>query len=124
MGVVCKSCGARAETPYTMLGAPLVCGVCGVRGVPKPLADERPSNTGYALTFADFRRLVEDPWCRPSVAPLLRKWFGYELEPAGEAVLIRARGGEEADAVKVHQLIQDDEAKQASLYRAAMTLWR
>ena len=67
---------------------------------------------------------MSDPDYRPSVAPLLRRWFGYELEAAGDTVRMRSRDGREVDSLSLHLEIQGDEEKQSALYRAAMTLWR
>jgi hypothetical protein len=80
--------------------------------------------TGYEITFADFQRLLSDPDYRPSVAPLLHQWFGYELEMSGDVVCIRARDGEEIEPLSLHRKIQEDSPKQQALYRTAMTLWR
>jgi hypothetical protein len=107
-----------------MLGAPAVCTACGERAVPKVAPGARPADTGYALTFSDFHRLVSDADDTPAIVPLLREWFGYELEPPGGPALIRARDGREVDEVTLHRRIQADEPKQSALYRAAMTLWR
>ncbi len=102
----------------------MVCPACGELTVPKAAAGARPANTGYALTFSDFHRLVSDPDYIPAIAPLLREWFGYELEPLNRSARILARDGLEIDEVTLHQRIQADEPKQSALYRAAMTLWR
>ena len=124
MDTICQSCGSRIDLPYIMLGATATCPACGERTVPKAAAGARPANTGYELTFYDFHRLVSDPEYASAIAPLLREWFGYELEPLGGCARIRARDGREVDELTLHQRIQSDEPKQSSLYRAAMTLWR
>jgi hypothetical protein len=80
--------------------------------------------TGYEITFADFQRLLTDPDYRPSVAPLLRQWFGYELEASGDVVHVRSLDGREVDPLSLHRSIQEDDSRQATLYRTAMTLWR
>jgi len=67
---------------------------------------------------------VSDPDYVPAIAPLLREWFGYELEPLGGPARILTRDGNEVDELTLHQSIQGDESKQSALYRAAMTLWR
>jgi hypothetical protein len=79
---------------------------------------------GYEITFADFQRLLSDSADRPSVAPLLRQWFGYELDVSAGAVRILSRDGEEIDPLSLHRSIQDDSSKQYTLYQTAMTLWR
>jgi len=67
---------------------------------------------------------VSDSDYIPAIAPLLREWFGYELESLGGSARIRSRDGREVDEVTLHRRIQGDEPKQSALYRAAMTLWR
>jgi predicted RNA-binding Zn-ribbon protein involved in translation (DUF1610 family) len=121
---LCQSCGAGLDTPYVLLGAAASCPSCGEMTIPRvPPGAARP-RTHYEITFADFWRLLSDPYCRPSVAPLLRGWFGHELESAGDAVRVRSRDGGEVDPVALHLEIQGDEDKQGALYRTAMTLWR
>jgi hypothetical protein len=107
-----------------MLGATIICQECGERTIPRAVAGARPSNTGYEIAFSDFHRLLSDPQYRPAIAPLLREWFRYELDPLSDAVHIWARDGNEIDELTLHQRIQGDESKQSALYRAAMTLWR
>ena len=124
MGTICQSCGAKIEIPYFMLGAAIICQECGERTIPRAMEGARPSNTGYQLTFSDFHRLLSDPDYSPAIAPLLSQWFGYELEPLGDSIRIRAREGDEVDELALHLHIQGDESKQSALYRAAMTLWR
>lgn len=124
MHTVCQNCGASLDTPYVLLGAAAECPSCGERTVPRvPVGTFYPER-GYEISFADFRRLLSDPDYRPSVAPLLRRWFGYELEASGDVVRIRSQNGEEVDPLSLHLSIQEDSSKQSSLYRTAMTLWR
>jgi hypothetical protein len=107
-----------------MLGAAAECHSCGARTIPKVPTGTSFPLTGYEITFAAFQQLLFDPAYRPSVAPLLRRWFGYELEVSGDAVLIRSRDGDEVAPLSLHQNIQEDSSKQYTLYQAAMNLWR
>lgn len=124
MDTICQSCGARMDTPYILLGAATVCQGCGERTIPQALAGARPPDTGYEITFSDFHQLLSYSGYRASIAPLLREWFGYELEPLADAVRIRAPDGKEVDELALHRRIQGDRSKQSALYRAAMSLWR
>ncbi|MDQ1523875.1 MAG: hypothetical protein QOE47_1799 [Pyrinomonadaceae bacterium] len=124
MHTVCQNCGASLDTPYIMLGAAAECHSCGARTIPKVPTGTSFPLTGYEITFAAFQQLLFDPAYRPSVAPLLRRWFGYELEVSGDAVLIRSRDGDEVAPLSLHQNIQEDSSKQYTLYQAAMNLWR
>ena len=112
------------DTPYILMGAAIVCQGCGERTIRQPLAGARPADTGYEITFSDFHQLLTYPGYRPSIVPLLREWFGYELEPAGDRVRIWTGDGDEVDELTLHQCIQGDRSKQSALYRAAMSLWR
>lgn len=121
---VCQNCGALMGTPYVLLGASAECPSCGGRTIPRvPAGAGRPA-TGYELTYADFRLLLSDSDYRPSVAPLLRRWFGYELEGSGDTVRVRSVDGARVDPLSLHLSIQGDDDKQSALYRTAMTLWR
>lgn len=112
------------DTPYILLGAAAACPSCGESTIPRvPAGAVRPA-TRYEITFADFQSLIVDPDYRPSVAPLLRRWFGCELEAEGDSVRVRSADGGEVDPLSLHLAIQGDEEKQSALYRAAMTLWR
>jgi hypothetical protein len=92
--------------------------------MPRPLLETRPPDTGYEITFSDFRRLLADADNETTVAALLREWFGYQLKLVRGSVRIVTRDGAEIDELAVHQRIQNDPSKQSALYRAAMTLWR
>lgn len=124
MNTICQSCGATVEIPYNMLGATITCQRCGARTVAQAAAGARPANTGYQITFSDFHRLLSDPDSSPSIVPLLREWFGYELEARDGSTRVSTRDGQEVNELTLHQRIQSDEAKQGTLYRTAMSLWR
>ncbi len=78
--------------------------------------------TGYEISYPDFQRLCTDH--REEVAPLLRKWFGYEIEPVGLYFELRDIHGIVVVPASVHAAIQADPERQGSIYRVAMTLWR
>jgi hypothetical protein len=80
--------------------------------------------TGYTLTFEEFHRLVSEAYSRPVVASLLNDWFGYEIEGQGVRTVVRTPEGSTVDLQVLHAKIQWDKAKQQSIYRSAMTLWR
>ena len=124
MEAICQFCGIRNDIPYILVGAAVICQACGECNVLRTLFETRPPDTGYRITFSDFHQLLAYPEYRPSIAPLLRGWYGYELEQVGESVRIRAQDGEEVDELTLHKRIQGEAAKQAALYRAAMTVWR
>lgn len=123
MDTICQSCGAIIDIPYILLGAAIACDQCRVRTIPKAAPGSRPADTGYAITFADFHQLLLYPGHRPSIARLIRDWFGYEVEAQGDSIRILTRDGNDVDEVALHQQIQGDESKQSALYREAMTLW-
>jgi hypothetical protein len=119
----CQSCGAIIDIPYFLLGAAITCDKCKAHTIPKALPGSRPADTGYEITFADFHRLLLYPGHRPSIARLIREWFGHEVEAHGDSVRILARDGNDVDPLALHRQIQGDESRQSALYREAMTLW-
>lgn len=74
------------------------------------------------ITFDEFRMLLTNDAYRPSLAKLLARWFGYEVEADPPAV--HAPDSEAIDLHELHREIQADPAKRAELYQAAMSLWR
>lgn len=88
--------------------------------------------TGYEVTFRDFQQLVSDAYCLPMVAPLLKKWFNYDIVVTGPAgkpgyaqeTTIRDADGKEVGKARLHLIIQDDPEMQGTLYRTSQTLWR
>lgn len=87
---------------------------------------------GYEVTFRDFERLTSDTDYLPDVAPLLKQWFGYDVELIGppgqksyeQQTVIRDRDGHEVDRLELHNRIQADDGMQGTLYRTSQTLWR
>jgi hypothetical protein len=80
--------------------------------------------TGYEVTFHDFARLVSEAFSQPTIAPLLREWFGYQIAGLGRAAVVHAPEGDTVDLRALHALIQGDSEKQFTLYQHAMDLWR
>jgi hypothetical protein len=79
---------------------------------------------GWEMTLADFRQLIGYPAYRPTVAPLVKDWFGYEIEGSGQNTAIRSKSGELIDIDALHEIIQSTPNKQFDLYQTAMGLWR
>lgn len=90
------------------------------------------TKTGYEVTFRDFQRLVSDPYCLPDVAPLLKKWFNYDIVQVGTPARkgadpeteIRDASGQAVSKARLHLIIQADADMQGTLYRTSQTLWR
>ena len=90
------------------------------------------SRTGYEVTFEDFLRLVSDPYCLPTVAPLLKKWFNYDIVQVGPPArknadpetAIRDSADRDVSKARLHLIIQADAEMQGALYQTSQTLWR
>jgi len=86
----------------------------------------RPSltyGTGYKLSNEQFASLISGQSYRSVVAPLLRRWFAYEIVGFGQDVSLRSAAGP-VDVDQLHKFIQADAGKQNELYQTAMRLWR
>jgi hypothetical protein len=79
--------------------------------------------TGYKLSNEQFMSLISDQSYRSVVAPLLRRWFAYEIIGSGQNTSVRSAGGD-VDLEQLHNAIQADTRKQHELYQTAMRLWR
>jgi hypothetical protein len=122
MHIQCQHCSRGFDAPYWQLGMLSRCPHCGNE---KRLTRECVlgyQESGWAVTFLDFVRLVTDPACQPDVLPLLRS-FGYECVD-GKRLLFRDAQGKTLTAEEVHTQIQHEEPKQHRLYQTAMDLWR
>jgi hypothetical protein len=88
---------------------------------PPPGYDPKRGN-GYRLSLDEFLALIAVTEYRPTVAPMLRRWFGYEIVGLEANTALRAAKGVAVDAATVHQSIQGDPQKQYELYKTAQTL--
>jgi hypothetical protein len=79
--------------------------------------------TGYKLSKEQFGILISDQSCRAVVAPLLRRWFAYEIIGFGQDAQVRSANGS-VDPDQLHNSIQSDSRKQNEMYQTAMRLWR
>jgi hypothetical protein len=122
--VRCPDCAHDSQIEYRRLGSATPCSACNAKTVPRvPVGGMYPA-TQWELRFQDFLMLVRDRDSREHVDPLVRAWFGYRIrETEGDIQIVDAE--ERAlDLLAVHLAIQDDDAKQLSLYQVAMSLWR
>lgn len=95
-------------------------------------ADFSMTRTGYEVTYEDFMRLVSDPYCVPEIAPLLKRWFNYDIVPIGppakkgyaSETIIRDAEGHEVGKARLHLIIQADPDLQNTLYNTSQSLWR
>jgi hypothetical protein len=122
--VQCPNCSRPSEIEYRRLGSGILCSGCQTSTVPFVATGGSYPNTQWELNFHDFLMLVRDRDSREQVEPLLHAWFRYRLRGAGLETQILDSGSQSLDLLAVHLAIQDDSAKQLSLYQAAMSLWR
>lgn len=80
--------------------------------------------TGYRLTLEQFSQLTSGARYRPFVAPMLRRWFAYELVDVEGGTSFRSADGNMVDAEAVYASVQNDAQKQYELYQFAMSCWR
>lgn len=112
------------QTEYVRLGAIDRCPHCAAVMIPSiPQGGHVPIHE-YELTYADFRRLIEDSDYREAVAPLFTEWFGYSIAGEGPSVMLMNKAGDLIDPLSLHLLIQADPNQRGALYRTAMSLWR
>lgn len=119
----CQRCHAAIVIEYVLLGSAMQCPHCLQVTVPAiPVGGIIPSS-GYALTYRDFRQLIEPGADRAAVEPLLNEWYGATIGAIfGQTVMI-GRDGVPIDPLWLHLEIQNNESRQQSLYQLAMTLW-
>lgn len=121
---VCKNCETSIEVPYVRLGTSVRCTNCLHFTVPIVPEGTKYPNTGYALSFSDFRGLLEYKHYRVSIKKLINEWFGYSCVSNGQDVLIINDQNESLDKLWLHLRIQESPDLQKKLYRAAMSLWK
>jgi hypothetical protein len=78
---------------------------------------------GYKLSGEQFMSLISDQSYRSVVAPVLRRWFAYEIVGFGQHTSVRSAGGP-VDLDQLHKTIQADPNRQNELYQTAVRLWR
>jgi len=122
--VQCQNCGKNFDLSYLLLGASVQCEKCKEYTVAKVPVGTHYPDTGFAISFRDFRQLLEYPDHRPHIEPLIKDWFNYSLESDEFRVKIINAKGECMDPLWLHLRIQDSTERQEILYRIAMSLWR
>lgn len=120
----CQHCRSRIAISYVRLGAAAWCGECLRFTVPQIPQGASVPASGWALTFTDFRQLLEGRPYRSEVAQLFGEWFGYRLVEYQQGTLILNSHHEAVDPLWLHLKIQGSEAMQTQLYNRAMKLWR
>ena len=79
---------------------------------------------GYEISEPDFRQIIAyGPW-QDIARPLLRQWFGYEIDGQGEAAKVRSATGDDIDLGDLHRRIQTDPQVRYDIYQRAMNVWR
>ena len=122
--VQCPDCAHTSRIEYRRLGSPAPCAGCHTETLAHVPAGAAYPNTQWELNFREFLMLVREPASRKSVQRLFHEWFGYQLRDVGNEIQIVDPADQSLDPLAVHLEIQDDSAKQLSLYRTAMSLWR
>jgi hypothetical protein len=122
--VECPKCGRRRVVAHRRLGLVMACDGCGRETIPQVPEGTRYPDTGYELTFHDFRQLVAQDTRAAGIRRLLREWFGYRVLRRGGACRVMDGAQANVDLLALHLRIQDDATRQRELYNVAMDLWR
>ena len=122
--VVCQKCGSLISIPYLRLGSTVQCGNCLEDTKPVIPNGTQLPDTGYAISYSDFRKLLEYAPFRSEVEPLIEQWLGYSLVTDGEYIRPLNDKGEEIDTLSLHLRIQASSDMQRKLYQTAMAVWR
>lgn len=120
--VICPRCHIGVDVPYILIGAAISCPSCGKDVVPEMAPGTAYPDTGYQITFADFKQLLKDHRFRRSIATLLSQWYGYEIAADGESISLRSSEGDNIDLLWLHRRIQSESDKQHALYQTAMAI--
>jgi DNA-directed RNA polymerase subunit RPC12/RpoP len=121
---ICLNCAKELRIPYTLIGAPVACPSCGKTVIPKvPLGTIYP-DTGYETSFKDFISFLRGAAYRKEAKRFFDQWFGFRIRGDGDATNVGPRDGEGIDLLTLHQMIQDDPAKQLDFYRTLQASWR
>jgi hypothetical protein len=121
--VICQNCGSSLEIPYVRLGTTLRCEHCMQYTVPKMPTGAQMPETGNALSYSDFRGLIEYAPYRSKVEHLLAEWFDYSVAAEGRDIHVLNDQEEAIDPLWLHLRIQASSDLQKKLYQTAMALW-
>lgn len=120
----CTRCNLPFSTHYQRIGFGMRCPACfEVTAVESPIGVSLP-DTGWELTYQEFRQLIEESSSRRAVSKLLTEWFGYRIENSGRETWLKNDRAEAIDPWWLHSLIQNDPQKRYRIYQTAMALWR
>ena len=120
----CPNCQGPIDISYVMLGAPMTCPTCGRSEIPEVLVGTTLPDTGWELSFADFRQLLGSHEGGTILDGLLRDWYGHSVTADGHHAAIQSSSGQPIDELDVHESVQREPDKQRALYQAAMALWQ
>lgn len=121
---VCQNCGSSFEFPFERLGTAMRCEKCLNYTIPiVPVGTQYPK-TGFAMSYTDFRYLIEYAPYRAKTGKLIKEWFDYSIVSVGEEIHIVNDQEESIDLLWLHLRIQSSSDLQKKLYQTAMALWR
>jgi hypothetical protein len=78
---------------------------------------------GWETKYEDFVRLLKYIPHRAVVAPLLKKWFDYDVVGPKDAAEIRTAAGEAMAFDEVYRQIESDAERRYDLYQHKMSCW-
>lgn len=120
----CQRCHGTIVVDYVLLGSAMRCPHCLHDTVPEvPIGGVIPLN-GYALTFREFRQLLEPGAERLAIQPFITQWYGATIDSFQGRLAVLGRQGVPIDPLWLHLDIQNDPIRQQALYQVAMSLWR
>jgi len=106
INAVCQNCGSSFEFPYERLGTSMMCENCLNYTIPIVPEGSQYPKTDYAVSFTDFRYLIEYAPYRAKVSNLINEWFDFSIVSKGQDIHIMNDQEESIDLLWLHLRIQ------------------
>jgi len=124
MRFLCDHCDTKIHTEHFWEGLSVVCPNCGQPTELKYRNGQSIPDTGYSISFRDFKQLITYDAYAEAIDPVIQKLLKCSIERTAKGAKLMAEDGSLIPFEAAHLEIQLDPEARGVIYNTAMSQWR
>jgi hypothetical protein len=120
----CIKCNLLFNAEHYKIGMKVNCPLCNEKT--EITVNTHSQNSGYEITFNEFKRALINVNERDQILPLIEEWYSNKMSFDGEQIIFinKKVEGLKDSIEEIHLRIQSKKDYQYTIYQKLMNIWR